>query len=386
MPARIGHSNDADAEGRVLDPRSVAEIRPFERRDVAQVAALYELVMRSGTSTPAPGLGPYFERLFFDQPWADAELPGLVAVDGEGQIVAFQGSHTRRARFDGRPIRITGLGQLVAHPDARTGTIGRALVRRQLEGPQDLSLTDTATPAVQRLGVMAGGTISHMSCIGWARVMRPLQSVQMFARARREARRRPGAPRLVAGLDRAMQRAAPLLSPPAPPDVEGEPLTPAALVEHLPLVSDHLRLYVDYDEPYVEWLFAELARLSGLGTLLARRVRTRRGRPLGWYVCLLVPGGSCRVLQIAAPDRHVGQVLDHLLHEAWLSGAANVQGRVEPHLLQPLATRRCLMLYRGGALLYADAEMLGAIATGEGLLTRLDGEWWVQDQMVDLSQ
>jgi hypothetical protein len=158
------------------------------------------------------------------------------------------------------------------------------------------------------------------------------------------------------------------------------------LVEHLPLVSDHLRLYVDYDEPYVEWLFAELARLSGLGTLLARRVRTRRGRPLGWYVCLLVPGGSCRVLQIAAPDRHVGQVLDHLLHEAWLSGAANVQGRVEPHLLQPLATRRCLMLYRGGALLYADAEMLGAIATGKGLLTRLDGEWWVQDQMVDLSQ
>jgi len=370
----------------VLEHRSVAEIRAFEREDVADVAALYELVMRSGRSTPAPGLAPYFERLFFDQPWADPEHPGLVAVDRDGKIVAFQGAHARKGRFDGRAIAITGLGQLVSHPDARTGAIGRALVRTQLAGPQDLTLTDTATPAVQRLGVMMGGTISHLSCIGWVRVMRPLQSAQAFARSYREARRRPAAPRVMARLDRALTRSAPALSAPATPDVEAEPLTPGGLVEHLSLVSDHLRLYVDYDEPYVEWLFTELRRMAGLGALLARLVRTRRGRPLGWYVCMLEPGGSCRVLQVAAPNRHVGQVLDHLMHEAWMAGAANVHGRVEPHLLEALATRRCLMLYRGGALLYGEPPMLGAIATGNALLTRLDGEWWVQDQMVDLSR
>lgn len=364
----------------------VEGIRPLERRDVTEVAALYELVMRSGSSTPAPGLAAYFESLFFDQPWADPELPGLVAVNDGGRIVAFQGAHARRGRFDGRAIAIRGLGQLVAHPGARTGTAGRSLARTQLAGPQDLTLVDTAHAAAQRLGVVVGGTISHMSCIGWMRVMRPLQWVQALARARRNARRRPAARRLMAGLDHALANSAPVFCAPVAPDVEAEPLTPAGLVEHLPLVAGHLRLYVDYDEPYVNWLFSELARHSGLGTLLARLVRTRRGRALGWYVCMLQPGGSCRVLQVGAPPRHVGRVLDHMLHEAWLAGAASIQGRVEPNLLEPLATRRCLMLYRGGALLYGDADMLGAIATGNALLTRMDGEWWAQDQMLDLSR
>jgi len=377
---------DAGSQAGVLEPRKVAEIRPLQRQDVREVAALYELVMRSGRSTPAPGLAPYFERLLFDQPWADPELPGLVALDAEGRIVASQASHTRRGRFDGRAIRLTGIGQLVAHPEARTGTVGRALVNAQFAGVQDLTLTDTATAAVQRLGVMTGATVSHLSCIGWVRIMRPLQLAQASARAWRDARRPPAAPHLVAGLDRALAKSVPVLPAPACPDVQAEPLTPEGLVEHLPLVSDRLRLYVDYDVPYVTWLFAELARLAGLGTLLARLVRTRRGRALGWYVCMPKRGGSCRVLQVAAPERHVGQVLDHLLHEAWLGGAANVQGRVEPRLLEPLAVRRCLMLYRGGALLYGDAAMLGAIATGDALLTRMDGEWWVQDEMVDLSR
>jgi hypothetical protein len=60
---------------------------------------------------------------------------------------------------------------------------------------------------------------------------------------------------------------------------------------------------------------------------------------------------------------------------------------VEPRLLAPLAARRCLMRYRGGALTYSDDhDLLGAIATGDALLTRLDGEWWAQDQMVDLGR
>lgn len=81
----------------------MSEIRPCERDDLQQVAALYELVMRSGSSTPARGLDSYLERVLFDQPWADPEIPSLVFVDGGGRILGFQGSSVRRALFDGRP-------------------------------------------------------------------------------------------------------------------------------------------------------------------------------------------------------------------------------------------------------------------------------------------
>lgn len=364
----------------------MADVRSLERRDLPEVAALYELVMRSGRSAPPPGLVPYFERLFFDQPWADPEYPGQVAVDGRGQIVAFQGIHARRGRFDGEPVRIACLGQLVAHPDARRQAIGRTLVREHLARGQELSITDTATPPVMRLGVLMGASISHVSCIGWMRVMRPLLGAHAVARAQRGARRRPAGTRLISAVDAAIARSAAPLAPPPLPDAKGEPLTPAALVEHLPLLSDHVRLHLDYDEPFVEWLFGELGRLRGLGTLTARLLRNRSGRPLGWYVCFVQPGGRARVLHVAASDRDIGRVLDHLLYEAWSAGAAVVQGRLEPRLLAPLGERRCLMLHRGGVLLYSDrAEILASIAAGDSLLTRMDGEWWAQDKLLDLS-
>ena len=44
----------------------MASIRPLERSDLPAVASLYELVARSGSRTPAPGLERYFEKTFFE--------------------------------------------------------------------------------------------------------------------------------------------------------------------------------------------------------------------------------------------------------------------------------------------------------------------------------
>ncbi|MCA1679009.1 MAG: hypothetical protein LC790_08900, partial [Actinobacteria bacterium] len=41
--------------------------RPVDRSDLEEIASLYELVMRSGTLEPPPGLAPYLERLLLDQ-------------------------------------------------------------------------------------------------------------------------------------------------------------------------------------------------------------------------------------------------------------------------------------------------------------------------------
>src|SRR2546425_837095 len=81
-------------------------IRPCERADLPEVASLYEYVMRSGTRNPPLGLAEYFERTFFDCPWTDPEIPPLVYKDGGGRIIGFLGSHVRRLRLDGHPIRL----------------------------------------------------------------------------------------------------------------------------------------------------------------------------------------------------------------------------------------------------------------------------------------
>jgi hypothetical protein len=363
----------------------MSHIRPLERADMPQVAELYELGVRSGRPAPPPGLVPYFERVLLDQPWADPEVPSLVYVDDDGSIVAFQGSSVRRARFDGRPIRIGCAGQLVAHPEARHRAVGALVVRAYLAGPQELTITDSANDQMRQIWIRLGGEMSPASCIGWMRVLRPWRFLEAYVRDRR-GWLPPTNGRMPAVFDAATTRWVGRVSTPPAPDTITETLTPAALVEHFPAIADRVRLHLDYDEAYVAWLFDELAVVRGLGTPVARLVRERTGRVLGWYVYCLIPGGIARVAQVAAADRHSGSVLDDLLHDAWSRGAAAVIGRIEPRLLEPLKHRRCLLHFAGSAaLVHSRHEMiLGAIASGRSLLTRLDGEWWIQDRKVDL--
>jgi len=364
----------------------VSAIRPFESGDLEEVAALYELVMRSA-GRPAPGLAAYLQRVLIDQPWADPEIPSLVSVGDGGRIVGFQGSSVRRALFDGRPVRIGCSGQLVTHPDVRHRAAGAMLFRSYIRGPQDITITDTAGEPMRRIGMAMGMQMLHLSCIGWVRVLRPSSYARALLRARRGSARRPlPVAGLLSAADAALTRVAPMAAAPRAPDALGEPLTVAAMLEHLPAVAGRVRLRLDYDECYLRWLFAELARLTGLGTPVARIVRDAGGRVVGWYVYLLLRRGSARVLQLATSDRDAGLVLDHLLHDAWSRGAAAVQGRLEARLLEPLSRRRCAMAYRGGSLAhFRDDEIRAAITSGDALLTRLDSEWWLQDKAVDLS-
>jgi hypothetical protein len=108
-------------------------------------------------------------------------------------------------------------------------------------------------------------------------------------------------------------------------------------------------------------------------------VRARNGSVHGWYVYYLPPGGIAQVIQVVADEREVGDVLDHLLHDARSRGASGIQGRVEAHLRAPLSRRRAAFHASGFlALLHSrDAGILHAIQSGWALLTRLEGEWWM---------
>jgi hypothetical protein len=359
-------------------------IRAFERQDAPAVAQLYELVMRSGRPSAPPGLAGYFVETMLEHPWSDPQIPPLVLVDAEGQIVAFQGSHVRRARLDGRSIRIACAGQLVAHPRARAGGPGALLVRAYLEGPQELTITDGATRRMREIWTLLGGGLAHLPCVTWTRVFAPGQlAAELLGGARRRPRR--AAARTLATVDRAAARAVRPLAPAPAPSVLAESLGPGSMLEHATEFTRDLRLHLDYDRAYLDWLFSHASAVTSRGKLVAQLVREpRRHRVLGWYVYYLKPGASAQVLQVAAAERDAGPVIDHLLAHAWSGGATAVRGRVEPRLLAALGQRGCLLRFTGEALVHSDdAAVLDAIASGDSLLTRLDGEWWMGHHVLD---
>src|ERR671917_2870471 len=64
-------------------------IRPVGRADLPVVAALVRDSFRVGPPDTEPALARFLERTLIDQPWADPEIPPLVAVEESGLAVGF---------------------------------------------------------------------------------------------------------------------------------------------------------------------------------------------------------------------------------------------------------------------------------------------------------
>jgi len=272
-------------------------------------------------------------------------------------------------------------GPLIAHPKVRNRGVGAMLWRRYLTGPQELTITDGASDEMRQIFELIGGQMMHPSSISWACVFRPWDYVGnrvLSANASVRHRIKPWARRVLPLLDAPTTRAIGRFRPPERSATTEELLTPGLFLEHLPRVTRSLRLVPDYDEQFLEWLFAELQHNRTWGTPQRVLVRDRNGQVLGWYVYFVLAEEGCQVIHLAAHDRHVGAVLDSLLAHAVEHGGAAVQGRVEAHILAPLAHRGAMFRFSARSLVHSThADLLGAITSGHALLTRLEGEWWM---------
>jgi len=354
----------------------------MERADLPSIAALVRETLQVGARGGEPALAGFLRRTLIDQPWADPEIPSLVAVE-EGAIIGFTAAEVRRMRLGGRTMRFAWAAHSAVAPTARTRAVGFVLMRKLLEGPQDATLGDGASPLMEQMWLRLGGQRLDLKGIHWVRVFRPA-SVAAHLVAPRRTRLRAGMRLLAGGLDDLTLSLAGAVIAPRRPRAAEEPLTSRAIVEALPRVGRRLSLHPDYDEGFLDWLFGELRRVKGRGELVAQLVRDARGRSLGWYVYFLRPGWRSEVLQVAASgERTLGTVLDHLLAHAYAHGSAAVRGRLEPGMLEAVARRRCLLWHRGAAVAHArDPRVLAAIERPDALVSRLDGDPWA-DTLVD---
>ncbi len=365
-------------------------VRPLRLEDLDPVVRLYERVMRSGTTDPPPRLRDYFERLFLANPHADPELPSLVYED-DGCIRGFIGVHARRFSLRGKPLRLACAGQFVVEPESRSRGAGAHLLHAFFALPHDLAITDGGTDEVLRMWEAAGGWSSPQGNLVWRRVLRPTAflaaniETQLLARGVVRARqaRVMSSLRVVArpatwAIDAMARALTPDSRRASPSSMPFELLSPAKFDECLRALAGSCDLVPDYDTEYLEWLWRELHAVPSRGALHAHLLRGDDGRVLGWYIYYLQRGGVSQTLQVAAARGHEQVVLAHLFGDAEAGGAAAIEGRVEPNLVEPLRAMNVgLQFAASRALLTArDPEILAALFAGRALLTRLDGEWW----------
>jgi hypothetical protein len=361
-----------------LASRPAERIRPFAAQDAQAVAALYERVERSGSQRAAPGLVDCFRRFFADSPGVDPDIPSLVYLDDRGQVAGFLGVYVRRMRWDGRPLRMACSGQLFTAPHVRTQAAGARLLRRFLDGPQDLSITDGATDEARRLWQALGGSTAVLHCLRWTHVLRPARFATAYLARRRWARAAPVLLGPLAAATDVLLRRTLRRRPCRRTPWHTVELTAPLMAQSWPRLALRRRLHPDYDAAYLQWLLTEMRRSTARGTLRARLVEAADGQPLGWFLYYLNAQRIAEVVQLAAPDPHLPRVLDCLLHDADVHGALAVQGRVEPGMLATLDARACWLHYRAPfALVHSrDPAIAAAIHAGEAFLTRADGEWW----------
>src|SRR5687768_16089741 len=63
---------------------AMLEIREFRRSDIPRVADLWMRAFRASDERAPQSLHAYFEEMFFETPWRDAQLPSLVCERGAG--------------------------------------------------------------------------------------------------------------------------------------------------------------------------------------------------------------------------------------------------------------------------------------------------------------
>jgi hypothetical protein len=336
-----------------------ARIRPLEREDLPAVASL--VARRFPDAPPLPDPEGFFSAVLLDHPWADPEIPSLVAVDPSGSVVGFIGAHVRRLRAGPRELRAAGCSHLAVEEQAAGGAAGALLLGRFMAGPQDLSFSDTAIGLVERMWKAFGGRLDPVRSLAWMAVLRPRPWAARIARRRVQ----PSGD----GWMLVPVRTVPLATAEFDDDGAGlasAPLAPADAAA----VELGLDLAVDYDEAWLGWALPRLRRP------VARVVR--RGSALaGWYVMTVSGDGAGRVLEIAARPRQADAVVGRLFADARAAGCVVLGGRVEPHLVEPLRRRGCSLGFGDRFMAHArETELLDALAGERSLLSRLSGEFW----------
>lgn len=356
-------------------------VRPFLEEDIPQATDLYWHHMHRKKSAVPPAIQSCFKELYFTNPWIDRSFPPLVYENNNRKIVGFVGAFVRNMSFRGRTIRVSLGGNLIVHPEARSGLAAPRLVQAFLSGKQDLQLTDSANDRARNVEERLGCITIPALNIHWARPLLPGQyaAYNLF---------RPAGPFLSSWLRFAAKPfctladtfAANLSASPFRPvksRLQGADLDAETLLQCMIDSRKAYALWPEYDLTSLQWLLSFIERRRAHGELRKRAVRDENQKTVGWYIYYLKRGGVGEVVQIGGDQKLTKEILDHLFQDALEQGVIALHGVIDLKRMADFSDKGCLFTCRGGwTLAYSkNQEILDVLGRGEAFLSRLDGEW-----------
>ena len=350
-------------------------IRSCRRGDLPQVTEMYRQVFCEGEPTSDDSWRSYLEQVYFDNPWADDEFPSLVA-EQNGVISGFLGVIPKWMQYRGETIRVAVSSALMVRIEdsgKRNPITGVSLLRRFLDGEQDLSLTDTANEVTRGIWTSCGGSIAFPYSYSWIRPLRPLNSYLEMSVSSSLLR---GIVKPICSFADSILRHLPPLKP-SQPGCRVKEIDTARLLELLTALPPRA-LMPQYDLASLEWLLA-MAAGNDEGELAKRVVESADGKALGWFVHYHNRNGFGRVLQVAAFPRSMETVLDGLIDDARQAGVAALWGRTEPLHAMLLTQRHCLFQARPWVLVHSSRpEIIHSFQNADAFFSGLDGELWMK--------
>src|SRR5947208_2126045 len=136
---------------RRAEARLMEAIRAFRHEDIPRVAELFSSTFTHNGNSPLPGPDTYLQRVFFESPLHEEDMPSFVYLDARGSIVGFIGVQPRRLCLRGRRIRAAVATKLMVAPAARGSFAAARLLNRAFAGPQDVLFSDLSNDAGRRL-------------------------------------------------------------------------------------------------------------------------------------------------------------------------------------------------------------------------------------------
>lgn len=356
-------------------------VRPFVEADIPQVAGLYWTYMRRRTGPTSPAVISLFHDLYFVNPFTDPDFPSLVYDVADRGVVGFIGGSVRRMSVCGKSIRVLFGGNLVVHPEFRSGVAAPRLLSAFTSTDFDLGLTDSANNISKNILRRMGYNVVPALNIHWRRPLRPVQyavygvsvssNSSVLALAARAAKPLCGMADAIVG----RIPASPFRSD--KPRLQGAPLDLEVLLDCMNEFRKGYSLWPEYDLASLRWLIGFMERQPVRGNLRKIVLRDENQKIVGWYIYYVKPGAVGEVVQVGGDLTFTKDILDHLFSDAMEQGVTGLHGMVDSRRMSDYSDKGCFFTCRGGwtVAVTKHQEIMRLLERGDAFFSRLDGEW-----------
>ena len=352
-----------------------------------EVAELFQRVFLKRANPPTESLVQYLRTLFLESPERDPDIQSQVYVRRDGAVAGFIGALALPMSLSDRPVRAAICSCLMVDRYAEDPLAGARLLRTFLSGPQDISLSETASDVSANMWSKLRGVALPAYSLEWVRLIKPTGFlVELLADRFPAARILSPLAWSVDAWNRRKSAGSsprwstvPVIAEAGPGQVNDIAIDNETLIELVPRFTSTYLLHPRWTSDSLRRILADAAKKARYGDITRRMVVSRGGAPIGAFIYHGRPGRVGYVLQILAAPGQTGPVVDCMIARAAASGLVALRGRTQPALLDAMLTRRCAFTHLSSTVVHArDRALIEPFLTGHAFFNGLAGEAWTR--------